>query len=76
MVFIICVLHKPITIHSVYIVQVLVGHGKSRFLGKDESCESTLAIYMNYLPMLQSKLLLSVNQSQRKQPTLLLRSNT
>ena len=25
------------------------GHGKGNFLGKDDSCDNTLAIYMKYL---------------------------
>ena len=47
----VCVFHEHITVH--YSVQGSQGMhgGRGHFLGKDNSCESTLAIKMSYLSL-------------------------
>ena len=42
-----CVLHEPVFV----LVQGRQGMEKVESLGKDESCDSIVAIYMNYLSL-------------------------
>ena len=45
MVCIVCVLHEPITVQARQGMELVI------FLGRDDSYDNTLAIYMNYLSM-------------------------
>ena len=47
MVYIICVLHEPITVHCTG----QAWHGRGRLLRKYDSGDSSLVIYMNYISM-------------------------
>ena len=53
----ICALHEPLTVQCTgqagHYTVCRVGHGRGRFLGKDNSVESTLPIYVNYLCAVQ-----------------------
>ena len=49
---VVCALHEPITAHSAHCTG-LAGHGRGHFLGKDDSRERSLPIYMENLSMIQ-----------------------